>query len=272
MMSFFKKRPEPVMFDVRGVPSGGAGRPTARQALAATIKAVAEAERDAKHTAVPVNRLAPIIAGHDQAVAELEALRQADAVTLGAWLAEGSRGQRPEPSPATLAAEQHLAELIRDDAAAAAAMPEHRARAEAAAARVQSAIAQRDAAVRQVAMEAVKELVTGELLPALRTTLACEALLLGVRDELREAGVPHDAGLTADAVVAAIRAPGLGRDTLAWRRLQDAFISPPAGALVAEALLQGVRDAGRAANTASVRGFLAKLARDPAAKLDLKAA
>src|SRR5277367_5233424 len=66
----------------------------------------------------PAIRLGAVIAEAARLEAEVAALRAGEDARLGAWLAGGSTDPRPEPSPATIAAENRLASLASDAIAA----------------------------------------------------------------------------------------------------------------------------------------------------------
>src|SRR5215831_3041959 len=107
----------------------------ARQELRRLGLALTEARAELDAASKPISRLQAAIDELASTEAELARERTADDVALADWLVAGAEAPRPQPSKATLAAEQRLAQASRDGAAARAALPDAQARAQEAAAR-----------------------------------------------------------------------------------------------------------------------------------------
>ena len=187
----------------------------------------------------PEQRLSAIVRKFAAAERDLTACRGEDDRLLGAWLAGGAEGGRPQPSERTLVAERALDALSFDAIAARAALPDHQSRVQVCAERVRELdIARRDAAYR-VAIEAVREFLEAEFRPALRRLLAIEATTRSVEQALSELGNganPSTVALgcsvdVATAIREAKAGVGVTRDRETGKRLIDHLMHNAAAAL-----------------------------------------
>lgn len=172
----------------------------ARAVLAAAIAAHTAALAAAEAAAAPARRLQAVRAAYAEAGRQLAEARADDEATLGDWLAAGAEGERPSPSIPTRSAERRLDELAADAAAAARALPAVEAR-HADAVRLLTAAGQaRSTAIAGAAVEAAREVIAGEMAPALDRLLMVEARLSGLAAELRRLGhAPHNSAAALSA-------------------------------------------------------------------------
>jgi hypothetical protein len=204
-----------------------------RDALCSAIKALAAASVELTEAQGPEGRLSAIVRELEAAERNLAACHAEDDQMLGSWLADGAKGERPQPSVQTLTSERAIAALGRDAIVARAALPEHQAKVQVCTERVRDlGIARRNAAYR-VAVEAVRELIDAELRPAMKHVLAIEAKARSVEQALYELGYganpsPVALGCSVD-VATAIReakaAAGVMHDHETGKRLIDRLMN-----------------------------------------------
>jgi hypothetical protein len=206
----------------------------ARTQLALASADLARAAAELAAAQEPAARLAAVIAEAARVEAELTTLQAADEARLGIWLAGGGAGHRPEPDPATVAAERRREALAADAIAARAALPaaersfQHRAE------RVRELQRQRDLALCGAAIDVVRDFAQ-RYRAALTAALEHEAVLHGVRDELLvRANRPEDqaAALAAAArigelIVETKRGVAVRHHPEAGRQLLAALASDP---------------------------------------------
>jgi hypothetical protein len=210
----------------------------ARAQLAIAVADLAVAGAELAAVQEPATRLSAVIAEAARLEAELAAFRATDDERLGLWLAGGGNDPRPEPVPATIAAEERLGGLSGDAAAARAALPaaEHAFRLRAA--RVRDLQRRRDELVCAAAIDAARGFAE-KYRAALTLALEHEAVLHGLRDELMVRGNRSDAEPGAMAAAARIgeliaetrRSAAVRHNPEAGRRLLAALHSDPDAAL-----------------------------------------
>jgi hypothetical protein len=218
--------------------NGEAARTPARTQLAVAIADLARAGAELAAVQEPAIRLGAVIAEAARLEAEVAALRAGEDARLGAWLAGGSTDPRPEPSPATIAAENRLASLASDAIAARAALPGTERLFQQRAERVREVQRQRDTALCGAAIEAARGFA-----PLYRASLTAalehEAVLHGLRAELLTRGNRSDANPGAmdaaarigELIVEIKRGAGVRRHPEPGRRLLAALASDPDAAL-----------------------------------------
>jgi hypothetical protein len=168
-------------------------RSPARAELAIAILDLACAAAELAAAQEPATRLGGVIAEATRLGAEVAALRAGDEAQLGAWLAGSGDDLRPEPGPATIAAEKRLAALAADAIAARASLPGAERSFQHCAERVREAQRRRDRALCGAAIEAACDFA--QLYRAsLTIALEHEAVLHGLREELLARGNRPDAG------------------------------------------------------------------------------
>ena len=168
-------------------------RSPARSELAMAILDLAHAGTELAAVQEPATRLVAVITEAARMEAEVAALRAGAEAQLGAWLAGSGADLRPEPGPATTAAEKRLAALSADAMAARAALPAAERSFQHCAERVREAQRRRDTALCGAAIEAASDFA--QLYRAsLTTALEHEAVLHGLREELLVRGNRPDAG------------------------------------------------------------------------------
>jgi hypothetical protein len=219
-------------------PTAASPRSAVRARLAAAIDELAAAGAELAAAQEPASRLAAVIAEAADLEAELATLRAADESKVGAWLAGGSRDPRPEPSPATAAAEKRLAALTGDAGAARTALPAAERAFQHCAQRVRELQRCRDAALCGAAIDAARDFA-GAYRAALTAALERAAALHGLRDELLRRGNHADA------------APG----------------ALDAAARVGELIAETKRTAAARNNPEAARRLLAALVANPDARL-----
>ena len=203
----------------------------ARDRLRAAIAGLASAQRNLEDATAPVRRLDAVLAEAERLNRALACSRDEDEAALGRWIAQGSVGDRPQPSAATLAADASLGELAPEVRAVASALPAARAAQAAAAERVGLAVAERDAALQTVAVEAAT-LAAGELTEALNRALTVEAKILSVRAALGAQAAGLGAGEKISTVLRQAKAAaGVPRNSDVGRRLLDLLAHDPAATL-----------------------------------------
>jgi hypothetical protein len=210
-----------------------AGSP-ARARLAATAAELAAALAALAAAQEPATRLGAVLAEAAGLEAELAALRSVDEARLGAWLAGGSAEPRPEPDPATTAAERRLEASAADIAAARAALPAAEQSFQSCAERVREAQRRRDMALSGAAIDAATDFA-GRYRAALAAALEHEAVLHGLRDELlmrgnradAEPGAMDAAARIGDLIAATKRGAAVRRNPEAGRRLLARLQSDP---------------------------------------------
>ena len=211
----------------------------ARAQLGMAIADLATAGAELAAAQEPATRLAAVIAEAGRLDAELAVLRAADDERLGLWLAGGGNGPRPEPGPATIAAEGRLGGLLGGEAIAArAALPgvEHAFRL--CAERVHNLQRRRDEMVCAAAIDAAR-CFAGKYRAMLTVALEHEAVLQGLREELLVRGNRADAepaalaaaGWIGELIAATRRSAAVQRNPQAGRRLLAALQSDPGAAL-----------------------------------------
>jgi hypothetical protein len=203
----------------------------ARDRLRAAIAAFALAQRNLEGATASVRRLDAVLAEAEQLDRALARSRDQDEAALGRWIAQGGIGDRPQPSPTTLAADASLEELAPEVRAVASALPSARAAQAAAAERVGLAVAERDAALQTVAVEAAT-LAAGELTEALNRALTVEAKILSVRAALGAQAAGLGAGEKISTVLRQAKAAaGVPRNSDVGWRLLDLLAHDPAATL-----------------------------------------
>jgi hypothetical protein len=203
----------------------------ARERLRTAIAALASAQRDMEDATVPVRRLDAVLGEAERLKRELACAHDEDQAALGRWIAQGGVGDRPQPSATTVAADVSLGGMAPEVRAVASALPAARAAQEAATWQVRLAVAERDAALHVVAVEAAAA-AAGELTEALNRALRVEAKIHSVREALGA----HTTGLPAsEKINTALRhakaAAGVPRNADAGRRLLDLLAYDPAATL-----------------------------------------
>jgi hypothetical protein len=204
----------------------------ARLATAINELAAAGAELTAAHA--PATRLAAVIAEASRLEGELAALRAADEQRLGLWLAANACDPRPEPSPATVAAETRLTARASDAAAARGALPGAEQAFQRCAANVRELQRRRDEAICVAAIDAARGFAAGYR-AALTAAMEQEAVLYGLRDELLQWGNRADAPPGAMDAAARIghliaetkRAAAVRRNPQAAQKLLAALVADP---------------------------------------------
>jgi hypothetical protein len=164
-----------------------APRSPARAQLALAIAELARAGAELAQAQEPAGRLGAVITEAARREAEIAALRAADESRLGAWLAEGGANPRPEPDPATIAAEERHATLAADVIAARSALPGAERSFQHCAERVRESQRRRDAALCGAAIDAARSFA-GRYRAALTAALEHEGVLRGPREELLARG------------------------------------------------------------------------------------
>lgn len=202
----------------------------ARDQLAAAIRDLDAVVAELAAAQEPAARLSAVIAEAAELEAERIALRRADEQRLGAWLAGGGEGPRPEPSPATLALEQRLAGLADDAAAARAALPAAEQSFQRCAERTRALQRRRDEAAYQAAFDAARGCAEGYG-AALTVALEREAVLQGLRHELLVAGNRSDGEPAALAAAAKV-----GDLIIQTKRNAGTPLNPEVGRRLLEAL------------------------------------
>jgi hypothetical protein len=210
----------------------------ARAQLRIAIADLASAGAELAAAQEPATRLAAVIAEAAGLEAEVAALRAADDDRLGRWLAAGGNSPRPEPGPATIAAEERLGGLSGDAIAARAALPaaEHSFRV--CAERFHGLQRRRDEMVCAAAIGAARGFAE-KYRAVLTVALEHEAVLHGLRDELLVRGNRADAepaalaaaGWVSELIAATRRSAAVRRNPEAGRRLLAALQSDPGAAL-----------------------------------------
>ena len=115
----------------------------------------------------------------------METYRQRQLAEIGKWLArDGSPASRPPESQELLSAEQSLARIARDAAAARQALPDHEAVQTEAARAVGEATARRNAAHRACILAIVAEHIEQNLVPALKHAQQLERSAWQIHDAL----------------------------------------------------------------------------------------
>jgi hypothetical protein len=211
-----------------------APRSGVRSRLAAAIEELAAAGAELAAAQEPASRLSEIIAETSRHQAELAALEAAEERQLGAWLAAGGHDPRPQPSPATVAAERRLAASAGDAVAARAALPAAEQAFQRCAAKVRELQRRRDEAVSAAAIDAARAFAEGYR-AALTAALEQEAMLHGLRDELSLRGNRADAPpgvLDAAARIGQLiaetkRAAAVRHNPEAAQRLLAALVADP---------------------------------------------
>lgn len=214
-----------------------AGSP-ARARLAAAAAELAAALAELAAAQEPATRLGAVLAEAAGLEAELAALRSVDKARLGAWLAGDSDEPRPEPDPATSAAEKRLGALAADIVAARAALPAAEQSFQHCAERVREVQHRRDAALFGAAIDAAAGFA-GCYRAALAAALEHEAVLHGLRDELlmrgnradAEPGAMDAAARIGDLIAATKRGAAVRRNPEAGRRLLARLLSDPEATL-----------------------------------------
>ncbi len=169
-----------------------APRSGARSRLAAAIEELAAAAAELAAAHEPASQLSEVIGEASRRKAELAALEAVDERQLGTWLAAGGRDPRPQPSPATVAAEARLSASTSNAVAAQAALPAAEQAFQRCAANVRELQRRRDEAVSAAAIDAARAFAAGYR-AALTAALEQEAMLHGLRDELSLRGNRADA-------------------------------------------------------------------------------
>jgi hypothetical protein len=211
---------------------------SARDALRRAIVELEAASRELDEAQKPAHRLSSAVAELREAEHRLAELRSQDDTALAAWLSDGAKGPRPEPSPTTLDAERHVARLNRDGAAARAALPAVEARSQALAERVRSLHRERDEAAYWAAADAAQvfaRLWRAKLLDALRD----EATLRSLHNELVAVGNLGDgvtaalgaAKAVADLINETRRGAAVPHNQESGRRLISALTTDPTASL-----------------------------------------
>ena len=209
-------------------------RSPARAELAAAIAELADAGAELAAVQEPASRLGSIIAETARLEAEIAALRAGDEARLGAWLGGGEIDRRPEPSPATTAAEKRLAALTADASAARAALPAVERSFQRCAERVRQVQRRRDAALYGAAIDAARGFVQFYRM-SLTTALRHEAVLHSLREELvlrgnrseAEPGAMDAAARIGELIAQTKRDAAVRRDPEAGGRLLAALASDP---------------------------------------------
>jgi len=209
-------------------------RSPARAQLAMAAAALAAAGVELAAAQEPATRLGAVIAEAARLEAELEAFRAADGERLGRWLAGGSNDPRPEPGPATSAAEKRLEGLGGDASAARAALPAAEQAFRLCAERVRELQRRRDAVLCAAAIDAAHGFAK-KYRAALTLALEHEAVLHGLRDELLVRGNRSDpdpaalaaAGRIGELIAETRRSAAVRHDPEAARHLLAALVSDP---------------------------------------------
>jgi hypothetical protein len=209
-----------------------------RALLAAAIEELGAAGAELAAAQGQATRLGALIAEAARLADELAALRAVDERRLGAWLAEGGGGPRPEPSPEIDAAEARLAASAGDAAAARAALPAAEQVFQRCAAKVRELQRRRDEALCAAAVDAACDFAEG-CRAALAEALDQEAVLHGLRDELLARGNGADAAPGAMDAAARIgrliaetrRAAAVRRGSQPAQRLLAALAADPGARL-----------------------------------------
>lgn len=205
-----------------------------RARLAAAIAELAAAEAELAAAQEPATRLAAIIAEATRLDADVAALKAAEEHELGAWLAAGGSGSRPERNPAMIGAEQRHADLTGDAAAARAALPAAEAAFQRCALKVAAAQRRRDEALCVAAAEAARDFARGYR-AALIAALDLEAALHGLRAELLRCGnrpnvLPgalEAAARVGEVIAETKRSASVRHDPGVARRLLAALVTDP---------------------------------------------
>jgi hypothetical protein len=211
----------------------------ARAELARAIDLVDEARREAEVAAGPARRLHEVVHKLEWAENELATLRGEDERGLAQWLIAGAEGPRPEPSPATLEAEQKYVEAARDGAAARNALPLAENVHQTAIRRLTAAGRQRQDAGFRAAVEAAEDYLAGPFTAALVTFLHCDTKVRSVEAALHAAGHGADpspvalgcaAGL-GEAIAAMRRSAGVPHDITTGPALLEVLMADPTATL-----------------------------------------
>lgn len=210
----------------------------ARAQLSRLIAQLAAARAHLEETQQPAQRLAAVVADLDAAERQLATLRAADADVLGAWLVNGGTTARPQPSPATLAAEQRLINLRQDAGAAQSALPAAESAVQRAVAVVQRLQHSHGRALLAAAVEAVEAYIRETYHPAMVRAVRLSAPLESLKAELMVRGsqgtapdpAARAAAMQIDEIIRSSRDAATAEpDPGAGRRLLDA-LSKDAGA------------------------------------------
>jgi hypothetical protein len=201
----------------------------ARETLRTAIELLAGAKGELAEAQAPEQRLCYIVGQLEAAERNLAACRAEDDRILGAWLAKGAEGDRPQPNEKTLAAERAMGALGRDADVARSLLPEHQARVHACASRLGDLGIAREEAAYRAAVEVVRELLDTQYRPAIQGLLAIEAKARSVERALYELGNganPSSAALTCaveigTAIRAVKAAAGIAPDYEIGKRLLD---------------------------------------------------
>ncbi len=209
-------------------------RSPARAQLALAIAELARAGADLAEAQEPAVRLGAVIAEAAQRETEIGTLRAADESRLGAWLAEGGADPRPEPNPATIAAEERRAALAADVIAARSALPGAERSFQHCAERVRESQRRRDAALCGAAIDAARGFAE-RYRAALTAALEHEAVLHGLREELvargnrsePEPGAMDAAARIGELIAETRRGAAARRNPETARRLLAVLLSHP---------------------------------------------
>jgi hypothetical protein len=207
----------------------------AREALRVAIARVGTAQANLEAFERPVRALEEVIHAADRAEAELaEALVERERA-IGAWLAAGQQGPRPALAEDEQALAARAREAREDAEAAKRALPGSIAlRSQAAAALAQASERHREM-IAEAAIQAARELVDDQLVPAVEGVLRIEARLAGLRLILTTDSTLPNGGSCAARVGDLIRAgkgrPAVARDDAGGRRFLDQLGHDPAARL-----------------------------------------
>jgi len=215
-----------------------APRSPARAQLAFAIAELARAGAELTEAQEPALRLSAVIAEAARREAEIAALRAADEARLGAWLAEGGAHPRPEPDPATIAAEGRSAASAADAVAARSALPAAERAFQHCAERAREGQRRRDAALCGAAIDAARGFAE-RYRAALTAALEHEGALRGLREELLARGnrsEPEPGAIDAAARIGELiaetkRGAAVHCNPQIARRLLAALASDPDAAL-----------------------------------------
>jgi hypothetical protein len=182
-----------------------------REALAVANAAVKAAQQAFDEADKPVAALQAVVARAQQAEATLAELQAERQRRVGDWLVSGAFGERPAISHIELKAEKAVKTARSDADAAEKALPAVLGPRNAALAALNAAVAQRAHALVCAALDAAREVVEAELVPAIEGVLLVERRLLGLRHALflaanRASGAIPAAGGAVGAIVDMIRA------------------------------------------------------------------